>query len=327
MKEYSLHTSGGIRIRPFRLASDVQPMLQLLEAIEEIDQLEQEISESALRAEFEWHGHEPELDRWIVESAEDKDAFLGYAWTFSQTNFRSVLHVAVHPHFRRQGVGSALLVEALERARAVGATQVVTLAESDNIAANAFLKRHGYIAAGHNRFMSAPAAVPLPLAVWPPGFKVRSLTEFRDISYFVEAANACYSTMWGHTQNTVQSTVEGYLKSVEEYPDYFNPDGMLVVFDARDNVSGICSGYVETDSESGRSIKIIDSPAIVPTYQSLNLLRPLVLTTMHWLNSLAGGDFRLETWGDSETAVAVYQDIGFTLLPHGFETEYLLEEF
>ncbi len=313
------------QIRPFDPASDVPALLRLIEAVEQVDQTGQDSSEESLRAEFEWMGHDPQSDRWVAHKVGEEYRLLGHAWTFTQTPVRSILHIAVLPTFRRQGIGSVLLRASLDRIAAKGARQAVSVVEVDNMAASDFLLKRGFDIAGYNRFFAAGATVALPPPRWPAGYKALPLSEYGDLAYFVEAANACYSSMWGHTQNTRPSTVEGYRESMAEYPQYFNPDGMFVVFDERDNVCGLCLGNLERDGQDGHQAKIIDSPAIVLERQSEELLKPLMLTCMHWLNTLSYGEFRLETWGDSETAVSVYNDLGFTLLPHGLEAEFLLE--
>jgi ribosomal protein S18 acetylase RimI-like enzyme len=314
-----------IQIRPFDRASDIPALLRLIQAVEDVDQTGQDSSEESLRAEFEWMGHDPQSDRWVAAETGKEDCLLGHSWTFSQTPARSILHIAVLPAARRQGIGSALLCTALDRIASKGARQAVSVAEVDNLAASAFLRNRGFEVAGYNRFFTADAAADLPAPRWPGGYKALPLSQFRDLAYFVEAANACYSTMWGHAQNTKPSTVEGYQQSMANYPEYFNPDGMFVVFDERDSVCGLCLGNLEQGGQERHQAKIIDSPAILPERQPEELLRPLVLTCMHWLNTLSDGEFRLETWGDSESAVSVYSDLGFTLLPHGLEAEFLLE--
>lgn len=318
---------NNYRIRNFRLAADVQPLLTLIREIFAADQPGQLISENALRVEFEWIGHDPENDRWIIEAEDGPNRFLGHAWTFSQTKRRSVFHIAVHPKFRRRGLASALLPLILDRARALASDQLVAIAESDDAAADAFLLKNQFAPAGQNRFMIAQAASSRPLPVWPDGFQLLSLTEFKDVALYVEALNACYSDMWGHAQNTVPTTVDSYTRIMEEYPDYFNPDGMFLLFDADGRVSGLCAARVQFDPEPGQTGKTIDSPAIIPAYRSLPLLSPLTLTVMRWLDGQAEGDIRLDTWGDSPSAEDVYTSLGFRLLPDGLETEYLRQTF
>lgn len=47
-----------------------------------------------------------------------------------------------------------------------------------------------------------------------------------------------------------------------------------------------------------------------------------MLACLRWLNGLAPGDYRLETWGDSEEAVAIYRELGFVV--EDDTVEYLL---
>ena len=52
---------------------------------------------------------------------------LGLARTFSQTSVRSILHIAVLPAVRRQGIGSALLRAVVDRIAAKGARQAFSV--------------------------------------------------------------------------------------------------------------------------------------------------------------------------------------------------------
>lgn len=319
--------AGNYQIRSLKLATDMPALLQLIEAVNQADNINEQISESSLLAEIEWHGNDPEQDRWVIETPEITNTFLGHAWIFAQTIQRSFIHVAIHPDYRRQGLGSALLKTALERAVLKKVKQVVAVVEVGMAPAEAFLSHHGFVVAGYDRVFTAPGNEFLPAVTWPSGFKVRSLAEFQDVALYVKALNLCYSVLWGHAQNTRPTRVEDFSKAIESYPEYYNPQCMLVVFDEENNVCGVCSGTFQQNPESQSSVKLIDSPAIAPAYWSTKLIKPLVLAIMQRLNTFGEGDFRLETWGDSDTAVSVYEDIGFTLVDGGLEAEYLLEGF
>jgi len=52
----------------------------------------------------------------------------------------------VHPDYRRRGIGAALLAHVLEQARALGATRVTLLTDSDNARAQALYRRLGFAA-------------------------------------------------------------------------------------------------------------------------------------------------------------------------------------
>lgn len=193
------------------------------------------------------------------------------------------------------------------------ASQIVSAARAGNVAADAFLRRHGFLPAGHARTLTAPATVPLREPVWPPGYTLRTLAEVGDLSLWAEACNRCYGDMWGHRENTEAATAEHHAELMRAYPDFFDPAGIFLLFAPDGSLAGICSGRVEGGEAGGATIRVIDSPGVAPAHRHLGLQRPLMLAALRWLSNLRPGDYRLETWGDSEEAVAIYGDLEFTV--------------
>jgi ribosomal protein S18 acetylase RimI-like enzyme len=307
----------SFRIRSFDPEKDIPGLVTLRTEIEAVDQVGTNTSEAAVRAQMKWRGHDPARDRWVAFSPDAVERFLGHAWIFAQSPKRSILSVAVHPACRRKGLGSFLLHHALQRAGETGAVQVVSGTEANNAAGRAFLKHQNFSAVGHNRFLSAPENTFLQGPDWHTGFSVQSYEKINDLSILVKACNQCYQDMWGHRENTEPSTKEFYADMMKEDPDYFPPGGIFILSTPAQEAVGICFCRVEGGQ------KVIDSPAISPAFRQHDLLRPLILTAMHWLNAQAKGDFQLQTWGDSEQAVQTYTELGFKLNENDHVIEYL----
>jgi GNAT superfamily N-acetyltransferase len=304
-------------IRTFNPEEDIPRLVTLRTDIEAVDQVGTNTSEAAVRAQMKWLGHDPRQDRWVAEAAEEQGRFIGHAWTFSQSPKRSILSVAVHPAWRCMGLGSSLLQIALQRAREKDAIQIVSGTEANNEVGRAFLECHGFSAIGHNRFLSAPEISSLPMVELPTGYSIQSFDTVNDLSILVKACNQSYQDMWGHRENTEPSTEEFYGELMRTEPDYFPPDGIFLVFTPNHVVAGVCFCRVEGGQ------KIIDSPAIAPAFSQKGLLRPLVLVAMHWLNGQTGEGMQLQTWGDSETAIGIYNELGFVLDENNHMIEYL----
>ncbi len=307
----------SFRIRPFNPEQDISGLVTLRTEIEAVDQFGANTSEAAVRAQMELPGHDPAKDRWVAESPDAPDRFIGHAWIFAQSPKRSILSVAVHPAWRRRGLGSSLFGQALARAKEHGAVQVVSGTVANNTVGNSFLRHHDFSPMGHNRFMSAPEDSLISEPEWPLNFTVRSFAEVHDLTILVEACNRCYKDMWGHRENTESSTEEFYADLMKQYPDLFPPEGIFILFAPDQSVAGVCFCSMEDQQ------KTIDSPAVVPEYRPLDLQRPLMQTAMRWLNSISGGSFRLQTWGDYEHAIRIYQELGFTLNEKDHMVEYL----
>ncbi len=61
----------------------------------------------------------------------------------------------------------------------------------------------------------------------------------------------------------------------------------------------------------GRPIGYIDSPGVVLEQRVKGLHLPLLLTMMHWLRVQEAVDFVLESWGDAQQTIAIYESVGF----------------
>ena len=312
--------NSNLLLRRLNPESDIPGLLQLRAEIEAVDWLGTNTSEAALRSQFNWPGHDPSQDRWVIEVPQEGGKLVGHGWTFAQSPQRAILEVAVHPHWRRQGLGSQLLATAIDRANRKGARQIVSAAREPNRSGQAFLQARRFIAVGHNRFMKASANTPLHTPVWPDGFLLRKFAEIGDVSVLVAGCNGCYTDMWGHRENTEPATIAHLQQAMAKSPDDYPPEGIFVVLAPNGQIAGICFNRLENGNK-----KVIDSPGVVPAYRHLGLQRPLVQASMLWLKSQVEGIYHLDTWGDFDAAVAIYRELGFTLADTDHLVEYLLK--
>ena len=306
-------------IRSFRPSEDLPRLIRLRVEIEASDQAGNDTSEAAARAALNWPGHDPTQDRWVIEAPGDPESLIGYAWVRAQSRERTILYVAVHPDWRRSGLGSALLEHTLVRAREHGAIHATTAAEVRNKVADAFLRHHGFQPVGNNRFFCAPASIPIAEPSWPAGYTVRSYDKVQDVSILVEVFNRSYSDMWGHRENTKGAMNDEYLaESMTKYPEWYIPEGIFSAFAPDGGVAGVCKALLgpQTAGSGQESRKIVDSPGVVPEHRGQSLQRPLTLTAMHWLRTYGPGPIELHTYGDQEETVAIYRELGFVLEEH-----------
>lgn len=309
-------------IRLFYRGRDLPKLVQLRVEIETFDQAGNDVSEAAAIETLNWPGHDPEQDRWVVEIPENQGKLIGHAWALAQSQERTIIYVAIHPNWRRKGLGSSLLDRTLARALEFGANHVTAGADVKNKEADAFLLRHGFQHAGDNRFMCAPAGIALLEPRWPAGFTVRNYAETQDLPTLVEAFNQSYGDMWGHRENTRGAMNEDYLvENMNKYPDHYNPEGIFIAFAPNGKVAGVCLAILGTKikgQDNDRKM-VVDSPGVAPEYRHLGLQRPLTLTAMKWLRYHEPGTITLESYGDGDDAVEIYRELGFVLKEHYIE--------
>ena len=87
----------------------------------------------------------------------DGGKLVGYCGMLTVLDEGQITNVAVHPEFRRTGIGSALLNRLFEEAKTLGVTQISLEVRESNVAAKELYLRHGFSVAGvRKRFYSHP---------------------------------------------------------------------------------------------------------------------------------------------------------------------------
>ena len=80
----------------------------------------------------------------LALAAEADGEFVGFLMAWLVTDQLHVLNIAADPHWRRQGIGTALLREAARRGRALGLVEATLEVRRGNVAGRAFYQRHGF---------------------------------------------------------------------------------------------------------------------------------------------------------------------------------------
>lgn len=152
------------QIRLFNPDTDFAQLLALRRDLEALEPTGNDTSEEGLCAMLKIRGHNPTQDRWVVTTRAEPEQLLAHAWLFAQSQARIVTSINVHPAWRRQGIGSALLATMLGRARHAGATQVTG-----------------------GRWEPA-----MPAPIWPDGYTAHTFAELQDLSLLAAVCNRCY---------------------------------------------------------------------------------------------------------------------------------------
>jgi mycothiol synthase len=296
-RHYSLEEAG----------QDFHRLARLLKAVETWDQDGEDVSEAALLASLKWQGHDLQKDRWLAFHRDHLDEAIGYTFIFTQSPQRATLHVAVHPDWRRRGLGRTLLHHSLERACELGVHQVLSNTNARNAASIAFLHRQGFQLAGAAWSLHLPSGQPVAEPEWPAGYTVRRYIETPDLTLLTTVLNQCYADRWGHTENTPGAVDEARVARALEY---WRPEDLFIAFAPHGQAVGVCENRPATDPAEDH---LLGAPGIAPAYRLPELYRALTLTAARWLRRYGPQAIRLESYGDDEGVIAVYQELGFSL--------------
>lgn len=300
---------ADVLMRAVQPEEDIPRLADLLAAVEAADGTGEDTSEEAIRETMAWPGHDPRRDRWVIETPGEPGRLIAHSLVWKGTrDTHAEMAVAVHPAWRRRGLGGALLGRALGRARAVGVTAVRAYANEGHPAATPFLRRYGFTPVAAYTEMRFPAdRAPAP-PVFPDAYRVRTYDDVGDSALLARAMTDAYSGLWGHHAVSAQD--------LAHWLPAWRPDGIFLLFDERAEVVGLCRAEVREMSPVERPDKpagYVDAPGVVAARRGDDLFVPLLLTGMHWLRAHGIGAIGLESWGDDEGTLQQYRALGFTV--------------
>jgi len=296
-------------IRHYNPLLDLTTLSQMLTETEAVDQDGEDTSEEYLLASLEWPNYRPDQDVWVAHLDEQ---LVGYGVALEQPSGRCTLYVAVHPSQRRKGLGSQLLELVLGRARELNSKTLLIYANERNEASNLFLKQHGFEAVGSSGAMKSPILPVIQPFDFPTGFQLKRYSEVNDTLVLLSALNDCYLDMWGHQHSEQRSEEE--IRS-PRFLKYYAAEDILLLFDPQNIVCGICSLKPEGKKDgNGFVTDLLDAPGVIKAYREQGFQRQLVLAGMEHLRKKGARPVTLEFWGDSETALNIYRELGFEML-------------
>jgi [ribosomal protein S18]-alanine N-acetyltransferase len=137
-------SATAIQIRPL-IETDIEPVIRIQDESPEIAPWTTRDYQRVARKE---------MAGWVATDGPDLTGFLIARRLVSDIE---ILNFAVRSCFRRHGVGSALLGQALDWARAFGAEKALLEVRLSNLAAIRFYEKHGFEVAGRRaRYYTAP---------------------------------------------------------------------------------------------------------------------------------------------------------------------------
>jgi ribosomal-protein-alanine N-acetyltransferase len=123
----------------------VEPMtIEDVPAVHDIERLSFATPWPSYAFEHELHGNR--LARYLVARA--GDAIVGFAGVWLMVDDAHVTTFAVHPDWRRQGIGRQLLVNLVEMSVAIGARRMTLEVRASNASAQELYRSFGFVVAG-----------------------------------------------------------------------------------------------------------------------------------------------------------------------------------
>ena len=298
-----------IHFRHFDVDNDLPRLVELLTHIEQVDHAGEDTSEETLRAQLTLPGHDPKQDRWVVLS-NNNGQMIGYGsvWKVSENNHADI-YVAVHPDWRRQGMGSELLQRIVTRAQIHHPQDILVSADAQNQAVKDFLYKRAFVPIAAYTAMQLASTVDLLQAALPTGFTLRKYNPTQDFSLLLDMYNRAFQGLWGHWQHVTTENLREFLEEM-------NPDGIFLLFAQTGEVVGTCRGEISESLSKQRGTRTgyLEAPGVVPEHRTKNLYVPQLLHAAHWVREQEPNVLiEMQSWGDDPQVLAQYQQVGFAI--------------
>jgi ribosomal protein S18 acetylase RimI-like enzyme len=298
--------NNHLPIRPFSSEQDIPRLLSLYAAVEEADQEGTEFSEQTLLSQQNLPGHNPALDRWVIDAPDGSASLIASAVIILPPGTNTAdAYIIVLPSARNFGIGTDLIARVIERAHQLNSGSIQIFANPKHADAPGFLQKHGFIQQGAFTELRLPEGTRLPPVIWPYGYTLQPYSEIQDISILTQAMNLSYIPLWGHREVSDEE--------MASFLSDFVQDGLFLVFTEKGRVIGV--SRVEPSAErtlkNGKPTGYIDAPGIVPQHRRLDLYRALVLTGIKWLRDQGQTLIEMESWGDKLEVLKMYRELGF----------------
>lgn len=217
---------------------------------------------------------------------------------------QGVLELAVHPNYRNQGIGSALIA-ALQQTTGLGGLQAWS--HGNHAAAEELAGRYGFTPVRELWRMRLTRDTPQDRVHYelPDGVELHPFIPGRHEQAWLEVNAAAFAN---HPEQGA-TTLNDLKARMEE--DWFDPEGFLLAFRG-DELLGFHWTKIHPRSGSHPAIGEVYVVGVAPQAQGLGLGKALTIAGIEYLHQQGLNAIMLYVDADNEAAVALYRSLGFT---------------
>ncbi|MBD2771591.1 GNAT family N-acetyltransferase [Iningainema tapete] len=303
-----------ITMRPYQGEADLEAIANLINLCDEVDKLDQGVSISELRTDFNapsmdqardirlWHDSDDQLigfgNLWISEPSETIDGYLSFY---------------VHPSIRGGGLETEIIKWSQERMREVRQERGVSVRlrsgardyRSDRIR---ILENHGFQSERYFFTMERNLALAIEQPKFPQGFTLRHMNGEQDAQAWVELHNQSFIDHWNYHPLTVENH-QHWLNEPTYRPEL---DLIVTAFDGTFAAYCHCHISLEDNARTGRNEGWVGILGTRRGFRRMGLGRAMLLSGLRRLQAEGIDTARLGVDADNPNgALPLYQSVGF----------------
>lgn len=253
-----------------------------------------------------------------VLMVEDGERLIGYITTYWRQQLegeRLYRHYGfVHPDYRRQGIGTALLAHAEKRGCQVARTHPSEIPKAYMVYINdlvrdriALITKAGYEPVRYFYSMARLLEQPIKQVPMPEGLEVRPVNPDHYRQVFA-ALDEAFEDHWGHITLT-EADIQEWMES-----PYFQPEHWMVAWDG-DEVAGMVLNFIDhTENERFNRLRgYTEDICVRRPYRRLGLASSLLTQSLQLHKDLGLEEACLGVDTDNPSgALQLYQRVGFS---------------
>lgn len=292
-------------LRPYT-ASDLDQLVELVEVARAWPPAAHPAPEDLATRWQRWHVH-PESDVNILPGPGGEPIAYSRATLLSDPNPRISMEIAVHPAWRRRGIGSALYRLIEERARNLRSPHLTTplflgVGET-RPESTTFLQRRGFFQDSSYWQMRIDNIESQARPEWPAGFGVRSFMNVeQDAERWAELVRVAFREPASGPRVIAQLSEPGA-----------SPNGYFFAVEKTTGLEvGTSRGRI--DISEGKPIGYVGTVGVLPEYRSRGLADALVKQTLSYLRTQGATSATLFVEGSNQRARRLYEWMGWRLV-------------
>jgi mycothiol synthase len=245
--------------------------------------------------------YSPEQDLFVVEKAGITVGYMDMTLEFDLK--RALLDCWLYPEHRRKGHSKELLNCAIRRSKELGIRMLHVNIMEDNTIAGIVLSKLGFKYVRRFFDLNLDTASINWNEANQASRKCYHLEDGEEIK-LTRIQNLCFAGSWGYNPNTVATIM------YRTHMSHFSPEDVLLTGEG-DEVAGYCWTEVTIgmDEQEGRIYML----GVNPAYRRAGLGRRLLLAGLAHLRRKGVSMAMLTVDSENETAINLYQSIGFKI--------------